>query len=152
MEININEEYSGFEFENGYIILIDNLIKLGLITDIFKRSNSLILLKDDEINGGGITYFIRESDLMEFYNDLKSCFNQNLSPDLNVGLTSLKKWIERSYHNSGRVSYESLMSEDSNCCEIIIANGSIIDYPQTKNSSLSWSQDEYSYYNLMRQI
>jgi hypothetical protein len=150
METNKNEEYSGFEFENGYIRLIDDLIKIGLITDIFKRPKSLILLKYNSINGGGITYFIKESDLMEMYKDLKNCFNQNLTSDLKLGLTSLKKWIDRSYHNSNRVSYESLMSDDKTYCEVIIANGDIINYPQTKDFSLSWAQDEYSYYNLMR--
>lgn len=150
MEINKNEQYSGFEFENGYIRLIDDLIKNELITDIFKRPNSLILLKYNSINGGGITYFIKESDLMIMYKDLKNCFNLNLSPDLKDGLTSLKKWIDRSYHNSNRVSYEYLIFDEKTYCEVIIANGEIINYPQTKEFSLSWAQDEYSYYNLMR--
>lgn len=144
MEEDKNVEYSGFNFENGYLRLIDDLIKVGLVTDIFKRPKSLILLIDD----CQITYFIRESDLIEMYRSLKTVFNQNLSSDLKDGVTSLKKWIDRAYYNSGRVSYEDLMSQTY--AKVIVTNGGIIDYLQTKEFSIEWAQDEYSYYNLTR--
>jgi hypothetical protein len=146
MAIDKDELYCGFPFENGYIHLINDLIKIGILTNIFSRHDSLILLK----SSSHITYYIKEKDFMDLYKDLKKFIvKDNMSPNLKKGVISLKKWIERAYHNfEGVSSYESLMSFSKDYFEIIHVDSNLIDYPQITDSYIRWTQDEYSYMHL----